>query len=260
MRSSTPSTTAAASRSSARSRPSRIARGRPGRSRCVPLEQFGMDELLAERACRASEVDNEIVLRACRELGIASAVVPADVPARARRLPARRRRRAARRRRALHAAAAASRPRPSSRGSGAPSAAPRRAWRSRASCCAPRSARTACSTLDGEPLTCERIKVAVERAFSRARRRRRGVHRLARPADRRRPRDGPRPDRARRAGRPRPLPARPRERLLRRHDADVRRRRAAARRSSEYQRLCREALRRPSTRSGPACAGSSCTR
>ena len=36
---------------------------------------------------------------------------------------------------------------------------------SASSCCAPRPARTGRSTLDGEPLTCERIQLEVERAF-----------------------------------------------------------------------------------------------
>ncbi len=55
----------------------------------------------------------------------------------------------------------------------------------------------------------------------------RSADRLARPADHRRPRAGPRPDRARRARRARPLPAGSRVGLLLGHDADVLRRRGA---------------------------------
>ena len=50
------------------------------------------------------------------------------------------------------------------------------------------------SSLDGEPLTCERVKTAVERGVHRERRCRRRVHRLARRADRGRARHGLGPD------------------------------------------------------------------
>ena len=62
--------------------------------------------------------------------------------------------------------AAASRPSTSSPVSAALAGPSRRGSRSASSCCAPPRARTASLTLDGEPLTCERIKLEVERAFA----------------------------------------------------------------------------------------------
>ena len=62
----------------------------------------------------------------------------------------------------------------------------------------------------------------------RARLHGRGLHRRARAAGRGRPRDGPRADPVRRAGRLRPLAARRRLLLLRRHDPHVRRRAGVA--------------------------------
>ena len=103
-----------------------------------------------------------------------------------RRLPAARRSRARRRRAASRSStpttcartgssspptsasstsAAASRTSTSSPGSAAPAAPSRRASPSASSCCAAPRARTASLTLDGEPLTCERIQLEVERAF-----------------------------------------------------------------------------------------------
>ena len=86
--------------------------------------------------------------------------------------------------------------------------------------------------LDGEPLTCERIKQEIGEVFT--------AHDMAadelivshggQSADR--SRDGLRADLARRADRHRPLAEGPRDRLPRRHDADVLRRRAAGRSSS----------------------------
>ena len=135
------------------------------------------------------------------------------VPARAGRPPARERDRARRRPARSSTSAAASRTSTSSRGSAAPAARSRPASRRRRA--AARAARSnGVLTLGGEPLTCERIKLEVERA-SASTARRRGVHRLARRADRRRPRRRLRPDRRRRRRPLRPLPARPRVGLLR---------------------------------------------
>ena len=72
----------------------------------------------------------------------------------------------------------------------------RRRGRARACSRAP-SARTAGSSVDGEPLTCELLKERDPDDVPRPRRARRGDDRLARPADRRRPRHGLRADRPR---------------------------------------------------------------
>ncbi len=85
----------------------------------------------------------------------------------------------------------------------------------------------------------------------RARRLRGRVHRLARRPDRDRPRHGLRPDRAERADLPRPLPARPRVRLLRGHDPHLRRRRAL-RRAARVPQARSTARSRPSSRASPA--------
>ena len=53
-----------------------------------PLEELGSDELYAE-GLALEEAQLELVLRACRELGVEAAVVPRDVPGPRRRLPAR---------------------------------------------------------------------------------------------------------------------------------------------------------------------------
>jgi Xaa-Pro aminopeptidase len=45
----------------------------------VPLEQLGMDELFAQ-GLKGWEIELEIALRACRELGIEHAVVPPSFP------------------------------------------------------------------------------------------------------------------------------------------------------------------------------------
>ena len=65
--------------------------------------------------------------------------------------------------------------------------------------------------------------------LQRARRHRRRVHRLARRAGRDRPRARLGPDRAGRGGRDRPVPARPRDRHVLRHDPHLRRRRGPGR-------------------------------
>ena len=92
-----------------------------------------------------------------------------------------------------------------------------------------RARRTARCVLDGETLTCERIKAAVDAGLHEPRRRRRRDHRQPRRAGCDRPRRGLRPDPAGRDRGRRPLPARQGDGLLRRHDAHVRRRRAAGR-------------------------------
>ena len=122
---------------------------------------------------------------------------------------------------------AGSRTTPSSPGSAARSAPPRPRWPPRATFCGAASRTATALVLDGEPLTCERIKAAIEQASSpptaswptssssRTARRPPSATTWARGRSRRR------------ADRARPLPARPRVRLLRRHDAHVRGRRAA---------------------------------
>jgi Xaa-Pro aminopeptidase len=164
-----------------------------------PLEAFGMDELLTSGIPR-EQADMEVVVRACGELGIASAAVPATFPLeladhlRANGLELYADGELFTRRRRVKTEAELDGIRRAQRGAEAGMAVAREMLRS-----ADRS--NGVLTLEGEPLTCERIKIAVERAFSEH-----GV------------------DRAERAGRARPLPARPRLGLLRGHDAHVRRR------------------------------------
>ena len=79
--------------------------------------------------------------------------------------------------------------------------------------------------VDGEPLTVELLKAAIRQAFTDHGMSQRRLHRLARRADGDRPRARLRPDRARRAGRDRPLAKDPESALLRGHDPDVRGRR-----------------------------------
>ena len=110
-----------------------------------------------------------------------------------------------------------------SQGCAARSARARRRSTSRATCFA-RDASNGTLMLDGEPLTSERHQGGGRARLRRARRVRRGVHRLARRADGDRARERPRRDPARRADRLRSLPARPRDRRLHGHDAHVRRR------------------------------------
>jgi Xaa-Pro aminopeptidase len=129
-----------------------------------PLEDFGMDELLMSGMPR-EQADNEIVLRTCRELGITSAVVPATFPLgladflREGGVELRSDGDLFTRRRRVKTEAELEGIRRAQRGAEAGMAAARELLRS-----AERS--NGVLTLDGEPLTCERIKVAVERAFS----------------------------------------------------------------------------------------------
>ena len=76
--------------------------------------------------------------------------------------------------------------------------------------------------VDGEPLTCELLRATAMRRLRRARLPRRRPDRRARPAGGGRAPHGLRPRRERRPPRLRPLPVRRRERVLLRHDADVR--------------------------------------
>ena len=151
------------------------------------------------------------------------------VPARARRPPARGRDRGHGRPRVLRRAPPREERRTSSPASAAPSAPPRPAWRLARELLRARRAVDGALLLDGEPLTCERIKAEVEPAFmAHGAPPTRSSSRTAR-----RPRSattmGAGPILAGRADRLRPLPARPRDRLLRGHDAHVRRRRAVGR-------------------------------
>jgi Xaa-Pro aminopeptidase len=129
-----------------------------------PLESFGMDELLLSGMPR-ERADNEIVLRACRELGIASAVVPATFPLdladylREGGLELRADGELFTSRRRVKTEAELEGIRRAQRGAEAGMAVAREMLRT-----AERS--NGVLALDGEPLTCERIKIAVERAFS----------------------------------------------------------------------------------------------
>ncbi len=160
-----------------------------------PLEELGSDELYA-RGLAIEEIQLELVLRACRELGVEAAVVPATFPLRdadflrgkgieltvdqaffdgAQALEERRRR---------------------SRGSGARSARPRPGWPPGSTCCAAPS-RTARPRRRRRAADVRADQAPCRARVRRARRCRRGVHRLARRADGRRPRHGLGADRSR---------------------------------------------------------------
>jgi Xaa-Pro aminopeptidase len=130
----------------------------------LPLEEFGIDELYAQGLPR-EEIELEVILRAIRRFGIEQAVVPGTFPlevadhlrgngieVRADREQFVRRRRVkndaelAGIRRAQHAAEAAM-------------DAARELLRSA-------ERQNGSLVVDGEPLTCERLKVAVEQAFT----------------------------------------------------------------------------------------------
>src|SRR3954452_10488394 len=129
-----------------------------------PLEAFGMDELLLSGMSR-EQVDNEIVLRACGALGITSAVVPSTFPLeladylRENGVELRADGELFTRRRRVKTEAEIEGIRRAQRGAEAGMAVAREMLRT-----AERA--NGVLTLEGEPLTCERIKVAVERAFS----------------------------------------------------------------------------------------------
>src|SRR3954471_10225661 len=174
-------------------------------------ERFGLDELLATGKPR-EEIELDLLTRACKELGVSAATVPAAFPLaladhlrangvelrpdgehftrrgppaseRRRAAPARRpfpppAPRQARSRARRHPPGAAGRG--GRHGRGARPAAARRAERG-----GPRARRRAADLRAPEARRRERVQ--------RARRRHGGVHRLARRPDRDRPRDGPRP-------------------------------------------------------------------
>ena len=129
-----------------------------------PLEAFGMDELLNSGMPR-EQADLEVVLRACRELGIVEALVPATFPLeladhlRANGVGVRPDSGLFTRRRRVKTDAELDGIRRAQRGAEAGMAVAREMLRA-----ADRS--NGVLVLDGEPLTCERIKIAVERAFS----------------------------------------------------------------------------------------------
>ena len=141
----------------------RIAEGVPGLD-AVPLEEFGVDELYAQGLSR-EQIELEVILRAVRRFGIEEAAVPPTFPleiadhlrANGIQVSADRELFVARRRvknqtelagirRALRAAEAAM-------------TAARELLRAGE----PQNGHV---VLDGEPLTCERIKLAVEQVFS----------------------------------------------------------------------------------------------
>ena len=139
----------------------RINAADPGIEIITP-DALGADELLAE-GVPVDEMLLRVYARACRELEITSAAVPSTFPLElADRLRAegidvqpdrelfdlRRRSKNATRSRASAARSARARPRSTSRGR----------------CCATRRA-NGTLVLDGEPLTCERIRMEVERIF-----------------------------------------------------------------------------------------------
>ena len=93
----------------------------------ISFEELGLNELLAAGSS-LPEAFRELVLRACRRLGVTDAVVPADFPARARRPPPRERRVAQSRRRGVRPHAGARRAPPSSTACGGPRRRPSSPW------------------------------------------------------------------------------------------------------------------------------------
>ncbi len=132
--------------------------------KCHPLEELGWDEMIA-KGMRREEMDLEVCARACKELGVKSAVVPMTFPVGiADRLRADRveltpdheffvSRRRAKSQPELEGIARAQ------RGAEAGMAAARDLL-SRA------EPQNGSVVLDGEPLTCERIKLAISQVFT----------------------------------------------------------------------------------------------
>jgi Xaa-Pro aminopeptidase len=128
-----------------------------------PLEEFGLDDLLAAGLPR-DDADLEVILRACREFGVRTAVAPETFPLgvadhlRAHSIEVRADREFFKRRRRVKndAELAGIRRAQLAAEAGMATAVElfRRAERS-----------NGWVTVDGEPLTCERVKLAVERAF-----------------------------------------------------------------------------------------------
>ncbi len=129
-----------------------------------PLEEFGIDELYAQGMAR-EEIDLEIVTRAAQKLGIESAVVPATFPLafadhlREHGIEVKADLDLFLQRRRVKNKAELEGIRRAQKGAEAGMGAARDMLR-RA------EASNGTLTLDGEPLTCERIKIEVERAFS----------------------------------------------------------------------------------------------
>ena len=130
----------------------------------MPLEEFGLDELYAQGMTRG-EIELEIVLRATRRFGIEDAIVPPGFPLELAdhlrqngiKLSADRDGFVARRRVKNEAELAGIRR--AQRAAEAAMTAARELLRSA-------ERRNGDLVLDGEPLTCERIKLAVEQAFT----------------------------------------------------------------------------------------------
>ena len=130
----------------------------------MPLEEFGIDELYAQGLTR-DQIELEIVLRAARRFGIEDAIVPPGFPLELAdhlrengiKLSADRKGFVARRRVKNDAELAGIRR--AQRAAEAAMSAGRQLLRSA-------ERRNGDLVLDGEPLTCERIKLAVEQAFT----------------------------------------------------------------------------------------------
>jgi Xaa-Pro aminopeptidase len=130
----------------------------------VPLEEFGLDELYAQGLSR-DEIELEVVLRAARRYGIEQAAVPATFPleladhlrANGVQISADREQFVSRRRVKNEAELAGIRR--AQRAAEAAMTAARDLLRGA-------ERQNGSLVLDGEPLTCERIKFAVERAFT----------------------------------------------------------------------------------------------
>ncbi len=130
----------------------------------MPLEEFGIDELYAQGLTR-DQIELEIVLRAARRFGIEDAIVPPGFPLELAdhlrengiKLSADRKGFVARRRVKNDAELAGIRR--AQRAAEAAMSAARELLRSA-------KRRNGGLVLDGEPLTCERIKLAVEQAFT----------------------------------------------------------------------------------------------
>ena len=130
----------------------------------LPLEEFGIDELYAQGRSRR-EIDLEIALRAARRFEIEDAVVPATFPLeladhlRANGIQVRADRRHFVERRRVKNEAELAGIRRAQRAAEAAMDAARELLRSA-------ERQNGSLLLDGEPLTCERIKLAVEQAFT----------------------------------------------------------------------------------------------
>ena len=130
----------------------------------MPLEEFGIDELYAQGLTR-DQIELEIVLRAARRFGIEDAIVPPGFPLELAdhlrgngiKLWADRKGFVARRR--VKNGAELAGIRRAQRAAEAAMSAARELLRSA-------ERRNGDLVLDGEPLTCERIKLAVEQAFT----------------------------------------------------------------------------------------------